>query len=136
MTSRERRIVTLYAQGMTREQVAREAGVSQATVSRVHARYGIPMRTRGGANYKRLPDKELDATVSLYLAGYSEPEIADFLGLTRGGVTWRLDRMKVKRRTISQALKLRYVDKPEMVVILTGRGRYKGLDKRKGKSKV
>jgi DNA-binding CsgD family transcriptional regulator len=131
----ERQILTLYAQGMTRTEVAEECGVSTATVSRVHMRYGIPMRSRGGANGVRLAAREFESTVQLYLAGYSENEIAAFFGITRGGVIWRLDQMKIKRRSISDALRLRAVEKLPMVVILKRRGTKPRLDGSKGKGK-
>lgn len=103
----EDRVLRLYAEGFTRSQVAEMCGISEATVTRIHQKHGVPMRGRGGANNVRLDHMIFACTEALYLAGYSEQETADILGISRSAVNWRLARMGTERRSISESVRLR-----------------------------
>lgn len=88
-TKEQQRICTMWRQGFSIVQIARDCGRAESTINNVLLKKGL----REPQEQNRWTDQEKKAAAALWRKGWSQKRIAEELGRSRASVAWQLRRM-------------------------------------------
>jgi hypothetical protein len=118
----QKRMIEVYQDGETLEQVGARFFYHYNTVRRVLFLNNVPRRAAGfnkfGWSGKRRDDKVMNEAVELYLDGYTVPEICQMVGRARLTIFRYLDAVGVDRRNCSQYQRMGFLRSRRTRVIL------------------
>ena len=88
-TKEQQRICTMWRQGFSIVQIARDCGRAESTINNVLLKKGL----REPQEQNRWTDQEKKDAAALWRKGWSQKRIAEELGRSRASVAWQLRRM-------------------------------------------